>query len=239
MTETPDDSQRPQGEPLPDPTASDWVAPAPVETTAPVDLTQPIDPPVTAALPTPPASPTPPGNPYAAPPPGNPYAGSAPAAPPAYPYGGQTPTPPPPGPPAYTHPPTYGQGTPPNPYAVNPGQPATPVNPYATGGAHGYPHPGGQAPFTYQQGPQRQTNVSAIVLLVLSGLMVCSLVQIPAAILAIVALTKQNDDPAGSRRITKYGWIAFAVGIVLCAVFFGILVASSFTGGTSSDGYSY
>ena len=166
------------------------------------------------------------------------HAASPPAAPPPYPYGSQAPTPPP-GPPAYNQPAAYGQGTPPNPYAVNPGQPVPPANPYARGGGSPYPPPGGQAPFTYQQGPQRQTNISAIVLLVVSGLMVCTLVQIPAAILAIVALTKQNDDPVGSRRIARYGWIAFAVGLVICAVFIGILVASGLSNGPSSDGYSY
>ena len=243
MSDTPDDPQRPEGDLPQDPTAADWSPP-------PVEATQPIDPSATSAIPVPPppdAPPTPPGNPYGAPaanpyaaPPANPY-----AAPPANPYGAPPAgagVPPQPGPPAYGQGvPPYAPSTPANPYAVNQGQPAPQLNPYATGGPAGYPPPG-QPPFSYQQAPQRRTNVSAIVLLILSGLtlLACCLVEIPAVILAIVALTKQNDDPAGSRRLTTYGWIAFGVGLLIAVVVAVLLYANGFMrSDTPSGGYSY
>ncbi len=210
MSQPPDDVQRPEDEPLPDPTA-------------------------------PPTPPTPPetvrgtGNPYAAPP--NPSAAPTPPPPgaaPPYPYGS-------PPPPVRPPPTSYGPSVPPNPYAVQPSPPgAHPSgNPYRTDPAPGLP-PMGSPYDGFQQVPERQTNVSAIVLLILSGLMICCVVQIPATILAIVALTKQNDDPAGSRRLTRYGWIAFGVGVALAVAVVSIIAASGVSFDDSpSNGYSY
>ena len=181
MSQPPDDGQRPEGQPLPDPTAPDWSPPLP-----------PWEPPRA------------PSNPYAAP--SNPYA------------------------------------APSNPYAAAPAPPGNPYatgNPYLTGGAPGHP-PVAPPPYGYQQVPQQQTNVSAIVLLILSGLMVCCVVQIPATILAIIALTKQNADPTGSRRLTKYGWVVFGVGIILAVVVVAIIASSGASfDDTPSGGYSY
>jgi hypothetical protein len=230
-----------------EPGAQGQTAP-PAPTVPPIDATQSIDPSVTAALPipppAPPAPPAPIANPYGAPP-ANPYAG-----PPANPYA--TPLPGGQGSPPPTAPQAYPYGGPPqlppptNPYAAYPQQGG---NPYATGpsGQTGYPQPGyavpgGQPPFAYRPAQPGGTNVSAIVLLILSALSLlgCCIVEIPAVILAIVALTKQNDDPEGSKRITKYGWIAFAVGLVIAVVVVVILFAAGvMSGGTSSDGYSY
>lgn len=231
MSQPPEDAQRAEGDLPPDPTAADW-------SPLPGDATQPIDPSVTDALPVqpPPSSPqSPPGLPRA---PSNPYAAPAASPPgglPPYPYG----SPPPYVPPAPT---ADGPAEPPNPYAANPPPPSNPYasgNPYGSSSAPGLP-PVGLPPYGYQQVPERQTNVSAIVLLILSGLMFCCVVQIPATILAIVALTKQNADPQGSRRLTKYGWIAFGVGIVLAVVVVAIIAASGASfDGTPSDGYSY
>ena len=54
-------------------------------------------------------------------------------------------------------------------------------------------------------------------------------------------LAKQTDDPVGSQRVAKYGWIAFAAGLVL-AVVAGVALVSSGTfqnAVNGSDGYSY
>ncbi|MEO7071133.1 MAG: hypothetical protein ABI131_11660, partial [Nostocoides sp.] len=218
VSDTTDGWRAPEGDPLLDPSASDWTVP----------IASGEDPAVAPDAPGPNPYGTPPASPYAVPQP-NPY-----AAPQPNPYAAPQPNP-------YAVPQ-------PNPYAVSP-DPASPYadgNPYATppGGypqPGGYPAPGGPAPFTYSQAPVSGTNVSAVVLLILSGLTLlgCCLVEIPAVILAIVALTKHKDDPAGSRRLTRFGWIAFAAGLVLAVIVVVILFANGFsTGNSSSVGYS-
>ena len=69
--------------------------------------------------------------------------------------------------------------------------------------------------------------LSAVVLTIISGLttVACCLFTAPALILGIVALTRQSTDPAGSARMARYGWIAFAVAIGLTLVAGGILLA--------------
>ena len=60
---------------------------------------------------------------------------------------------------------------------------------------------------------------------------------IPALILGIIGLTKQNDDPEGSSRMTRYGWWAYAGGVVVTIIaaiaFVGFIIAAS-----SSSSYS-
>lgn len=125
---------------------------------------------------------------------------------------GQPPTYPPPA--AYSQPPAYGQYP-----------------------AYGQPQPGyGQGPY----GPPAPSNGSAMVLTVLSGIgtVSCCLFLAPALIFGIVALTKQSNDPAGSAKMTRYGWIAFGVAMVLAVLavvaFFGFGAA-----GFLDDGGSY
>ena len=79
-----------------------------------------------------------------------------------------------------------------------------------------------------------------MVLTVLSGLgtVSCCLFLAPALIFGIVALTKQSNDPAGSAKMTRYGWIAFGVAMVLAVLavvaFFGFGAA-----GFVDDGGSF
>ncbi len=177
-----------------------------------------------------------PRDPFAAPagpqgrPPPPPPAGAGPQ-----PYGHASTAPPPDQPPYGQAP--YGQ----QPYGQNPsgqapyGQPPYGQSPY------GQP-PYGQAPpyGGYATGQPGRTNVSAVVLTVVSALMTltCLITQVPALVLGIMALAKQTRDPEDSRRFARYGWIAFAVGIlvlVLLAVGIVALVVSS-GGGVSYDG---
>ncbi len=80
------------------------------------------------------------------------------------------------------------------------------------------------APAGYE--PAGATPVSTIVLLVLSGLAVFTgvftLAGIPAAALAIVALTRTTSDPAGVRRLTRIGWWIFG-GLVLLGLVLGVV----------------
>ena len=88
-------------------------------------------------------------------------------------------------------------------------------------------------------------NTSAIVLTILSGIVTvsCCIPGIVPLILGIMALTKNSTDPEGSRRLTKWGWIAFAIGIALAVigviVFFAIGASGGFDGGTYDSDYSY
>lgn len=158
-------------------------------------------------------------------------------------------------------PPPYGAPQPQQPFGSQPQQPypASPqgarsgpnqAGPAAYGAPYGPPggvqnpyarNPHAQAP-TFQQPTGSGTNTSAIVLLVLSALMTltCLLTQIPALIMAIVALSKNTNDPQGSRRLTRYGWIAFGVGLVIAViVIVGIIALIATTSSSSSDGYSF
>lgn len=163
------------------------------------------------------------------------------AAQPPNPYG-QTPGP-------------YGQ--PPSPYAGGqqgvrppgapgaPGAPGVPGSGYPYGGqpAYGqqpsYGPPAGQGygqPSPYAR-PQ-QTNASAIVLLIVSGLSTLSLCifAIPALILSIMALSKQNQSPAESAKYTRWGWIAYAVAIAL-TVLLVIIGFAIFASVDTNSGY--
>ena len=60
--------------------------------------------------------------------------------------------------------------------------------------------------------------MSAIALTITAGVLsvlCCSLLTLPALILGIVGLSKQSTDPEGSARMTRYGWIAFGVGLLV------------------------
>ncbi|MEO7421784.1 MAG: hypothetical protein ABIU87_05245 [Ornithinibacter sp.] len=159
-------------------------------------------------------------------------------APPAYgqqPYG----EPPPYGqqpygePPAYGQPPAYGE---PSPY----GQAPPP--------SYGQQQFGSPFPGPYPPGPAahgvEQRNTSALTLTILSGLSILccgGIFSIPALVFGILALTKQTTDPTESRRMTRFGWIAFAVGVAALVVVAGIVIAIAVAGGfdTSStyEGY--
>jgi hypothetical protein len=160
-------------------------------------------------------------SPYSQPPaqPQSPYAAGqqgvrapgAPGAPgvPGYPYGQQ---------PGYAQQqPGYGQQ-----------QPAYGQQPsYGQQPAYGY----GQSPYARP----KQTNSSAIVLLIVSGLSTLfgCLFAIPAVILAIMGLVKQDQSPAESAKFTRWGWIAYVVAVALVVVI-GIIVIAIVVGTTSS-----
>lgn len=139
-------------------------------------------------------------DPTAPPPPWQqPPTSAAPAPGPGAPYG----TPPPPPPPS-PYPP---QGQPPQgQYGASPY--GAPASPYGT-----------PPPNYYQSGPA-QSNTSALVLTILSGIgmFTCCGVTVVSLILGIIGLTKQANDPVQSAKLTKWGWIAFAVGLVLAVV---------------------
>ena len=161
-------------------------------------------------------------SPYASP--STPY-GQAPA-PSQNPYG-QSPTP-------------YAQGQ--SPYAGGQGSqpqgqgaPGTSGYPYGQQPAYGQQQPTyGQQPGYGQQPPYgqgqgyapspyarpRQTNTSAIVLLIISGLstLIGCIFAIPAVILGIMALVKQDESPAESAKFTRWGWIAYAVAVAVVVV---------------------
>lgn len=157
----------------------------------------------------------------------------------SYPYGGQqAPTPPggqPPQPysgPPSQHPPypqqapSYGQTGPAYPYQ----QPGVPYgSPPAP--AYGPPPAYGSAP---------TNNASAIILTIVSGvsLVFCGgLLVIPALIFGIMALTKQSSDPEGSRRLTRNGWIAYVIGI-LVTILAIVGIIAFFVSSSSNPGYS-
>ena len=67
----------------------------------------------------------------------------------------------------------------------------------------------------------------------------CCLLCAPALIFGIVALSKQSTDPLGSARMTRYGWIALGVtvllAILLVVAFFAFGMAGAFDSGSSYD----
>ncbi|MGG5258184.1 hypothetical protein [Phycicoccus avicenniae] len=200
------------------------------------DRTRPFEPPSTGYEPPTYAGPTYSTPSYEQPDYGTPSYGTPAAPPPAAPAGS---TPPPAWPPAPTPYPNAGATQPPSgapaPYAPPPpgGQAANPYDP-SVPAAGAYPY--GAPPSIYGV-PQR--NTSALVLTILSGLLVascCGALTLPALILGIIGLTKQSDDPEGSRRMSRYGWIAFTVAVVLTVVGIVVLgVIGSMDGGSSSD----
>jgi len=162
-------------------TFSDPTAPFWADATAPISTPPADEAPPAPVQDTPPAPPTPPVRPA---PPGA-----------AYPYGRQ---------PA-AQAPSPAAPTSSNPYAQRP-----PVQPYGQQppGGYGQQYPGyGQQPYT------TGANGSAIVLTILSvlSLFVCNPLALGSLIVGIVALSKNATDPQGSRRLTKTGWIVFAV----------------------------
>ena len=133
----------------------------------------------------------------------------------------------------YGQSPTYGQAPP---YGQTPGYGQAPP----PGGPAGY----GAPPYA---APQR-TNTSALVLTIVSGVSILfcgGLLAIPAVVLGILGLVRQNSDPESSAKVTRWGWWAFAIGIVLSIVvavaLFGFLIAGSTMQGFESydsyDGY--
>lgn len=115
-------------------------------------------------------------------------------------------------------------------------------------GPYGQPQPGQQYPAYGQQayatGQQSETNVSAIVLTIVSGIIMlstCFLIGIPSLIFGIMALTSNNTDPTGSRKKTKTGWILFAVnaGVVILLGVIGSVLLVTYSNNTSSTGFGY
>jgi hypothetical protein len=208
------------------------------------DATQEVPSGETQQLPsTPPAAPGPVSQP-----PGGPSSGPAASA--QGPYGqppqqpspyGQTPSP-------YSQPPQqpspYGQ--PQSPYAggqqpARPAPGAGPGYPYGQQPAYGQQGYGQPQPYGYGQSPYapaRKTNGSAIALLIVSGVSTLfgCLFAIPAVILAILALVKQDDSPSDSARLARWGWIAYAIAVALVVV--GGIIAIAVIASTSSvSGY--
>lgn len=212
-----------------DPTASpDWTPPAAPESAPTEQIPQGSEPPAVPPVPPAPSY----DSPYQAPRgPANPYAGSS-AQPTNNPYAA-TPPPPPYDPYAAPQPPY-------DPYAATGGQPSQ-------GGYPAYDAPGQwQAPPAAYGAPAPQ-NTSALVLTILSGIVTvsCCIPGIAPLILGIMALTKQSTDPEASRRLSRWGWIAFAIGMALVVIgviaFIALGVAGVWDDGSySSDpDYSY
>lgn len=112
----------------------------------------------------------------------------------------------------------------------------------------GYPQQTYTQPGYYAQQPQQPggTNVSAIVLTVLSGLSCVTgflLAGVPGLVLGIIALTKQGNDMAGSRKFSKIGWIVWAVlaviSVILVIIFIAFIVSTAPDNSPyNSDSYS-
>ena len=218
------DAGQTQPEPYRDPTAPVWSS----EPTTPVPPWQPS---ATPQEPSPESSspPPPPPSPYAQP------QTPQPAPPAAPPYGGQGypgtvgsqpgyPAPPPPGPgPAQPDEPApYGQ----SPYDA--GQPAYGQSPYGYATA-------GYSP--YLTGTNEK-NTSALVLLIVSivSFFVCGgIFIIPAAVMGGMALSRQTSDPVRSRSLSRRGWIAYAIGMVVAVIAIGAFIAWAASHGTSGS----
>ena len=107
-----------------------------------------------------------------------------------------------------------------------PGPQAYPPPPPSAYPQYGVPPVGYAAP--------QQTNVSGLVLTIISGLLVFScyftLIGLPSFIIGIIAMTKQNTDWEGSRRLARIGWIVlgslFALAILAVIAFIVIGVAT-------------
>ena len=150
-----------------------------------------------------------------------------------------------------------------NPYAATP--PPPPADPYAVsqsaydpyaatggpaaqGGYPAYDTPGQwQAPPAAYGAPPAQ-NTSALVLTILSGIITvsCCVPGVVPLILGIMALSTNSTDPEASRRLTKWGWIAFAAGIAFVVIAVGLVItfglAGAFDGGggfSSDPDYTY
>jgi hypothetical protein len=108
-----------------------------------------------------------------------------------------------------------------------------PAQPYAQpAGQHGQPYPAsGQE--SYETSAPTESNVSAIVLTILSVLSLCNLLTLGSLALGIIALAKRSTDPESSRRLTRIGWIVFAV--VWALVIVGIVALNVVARVRSSD----
>lgn len=118
------------------------------------------------------------------------------------------------GPPAWNQTPGVGQPYP----SYRPGQPA----PGMAYGGYGYPMPSPP----YAAGPPAG-KASIITLLVLSALltsMTC-LLGIPSLVLSIIALGRATTDGASAKRLSRIGWVVFAVCLVLALVGVVIILA--------------
>ncbi|MGQ7297202.1 hypothetical protein [Quadrisphaera sp. KR29] len=179
----------------------------------------------------------------------------------AQPAGGGASAPQPPhGQPPYGQPP-YGQpsyGQPPYGQAPAPGYPQPPQGSHAAPGpmtpgygqvpGQGYGYGQGYAGVPASSAPRHPVSPSSVVLLVLSGLLalvlswtVVGLAYAAPAVLGIVALTRAGTDPAGARRLTRTGWVVFAVltalvVLVLVGVFALFAWAGFGTGGPGVPG---
>lgn len=109
---------------------------------------------------------------------------------------------------------------------------------YPPPGSAAYPPPGGPAypppgPAAYPPSWQpaaptlAPVNVGAIVLLVVSTLSIVAALVIgpPSAVLAVLALARNRRDPAAARRLTRWGWIAYAANAVVGTVLIVLWVA--------------
>jgi hypothetical protein len=132
-----------------------------------------------------------------------------------------------------------------NPYAQQPPVQSYGQQPYGQAGAPQYPggpqYPGyGQQ--SYSTGSTTQTNGSAIALTIVSALSLCNFFCAAPLIMGIIALTRNSTDPEASRRLTKIGWIVFAViwALTLLVLVGGIALGLlSDTSGGSSSGFGY
>ena len=191
---------------------SDPTAPAPEPTSSPADATKSL------AQTTPPTEALPQWTP--------PYPTAGAATPPR-PAGPPDSVPPPPQAPPAAYPPAAYQ-TPTYQPAQHPapGPQAYPPPPPSAYPQYGVPPVGYAAP--------QQTNVSGLVLTIMSGLLVFScyftLIGLPSFIIGIIAMTKQNTDWEGSRRLARIGWIVlgslFALAILAVIAFIVIGVAT-------------
>jgi len=158
---------------------------------------------------------------------------------------------------AASGPPSYGPPSYEQPAHEQPsyGQPGGYAGGYGGGYGGGYAGGPAQPPAGYGYGyggvpvaPAPPAPVSTIVLLVLSGLatlftitFLVGLVYVAPVVLSIMALNRHRLDPDGARRLTKTGWIVFAVAtgllVLLLVLLFGALAAGIFSGFADAGTY--
>jgi len=123
------------------------------------------------------------------------------------------------------------------------GQPSAPSYGQPSAPSYGQPSaPAYGVPPVYAAMPARQ-NTSALVLTIISALLTFScyftLAGLPSLILGIMALTKQNTDFEGSRRLSKIGWIVMAVVSALTILAIILFVVGVIASSSSSSTYDY
>jgi len=143
---------------------------------------------------------------------------------------------------------------PPNPYAATPppvddpyAAPQPAYDPYAATGAPagqgGYP--AYNAPGQWQSAPggygaPPAQNTSALVLTILSGIglvLCCQVLMIGSLILGIMGLTKNAEDPEGSRKLAKWGWVVFATSLILTIIGIAVFISLGVSGVFDNGGY--